>query len=678
MLELFTLCGFVVAQPVFSIFGHAPEEFVFRRIDRFGVLLFAFVVVIAPPVLLWCVGALAAWAGRSIGMVAHDILMGALWMMLGVEVLQRVDILPVLPILLGGVAVAATAIVLSITSRWFMQWITFASPAPLVFGVMFLLFSPVADQVRSSDNLPGMSVAVGNPAPVVMLVLDEFPLASVVDGDGQLEKDLYPNLATLQRQSNTYLNATSNAWATTLSVPSLLTGRLPEGDRLPVAASQPRNLFTLLGKSHELRVHELLSMCPTSLCPRKDSGGLIPRGFGKLMLSATFTFQDAVDPRPDSQSRNGAAFGEAIDAMVKASGGPRVKGEGDELFLPARFSEFLDDLGRPVGKRPPFAFLHLLVPHAPWILLPDGRSYIRSGEGAEVMGLTDDIWGNSRALTSLARQRHILQVQYADRLVGELMRRMKASGLWNRAAVIITADHGVSFEPGQGRRDVTRKNVGEIAWVPLFIKSPGQQIGHDNFKPVQLVDVLPTLADILRIDLPWRVPGQSMLSSTRRPEKRSMLIGGGQRLDVDRGTGRDQMLARSVDVFAPRRGDPWRVYRVGSQASLVGRQVDAFAHQKSPGGEAVLDRRGVWANVSTTSSELPTYVRATISGLRPTSSSVAIAVNGVVAAFADVSDGSPDTEVAALVPPSLLRDGRNQIRLYAVDKSMRLSPLVIH
>ena len=381
LLELFTLCGFVVAQPVFSIFGAAPEEFVFRRIDRLGVLLFTLVVVLVPPLLLWCLGSLAAWAGRSIGMVAHDILMGALWMMLGVEVLQRLDVLPVLPILIGSVAVAATAIVLSITSRSFMQWMTFASPAPLVFALIFLLLSPVADQVRLSDSLPGMSVTVRNPAPVVVVVFDEFPMASLVDADGQLDSDLYPNLAALQRESNTYLNATSNAWATTFSVPSLLTGRLPHGDRLPVAATQPKNLFTLLGKSHELRVHELLSMCPTSLCPRKDSGRLIPRGFGDLMLNATFTFQDSVDPRADAQSRNGAAFGEAIDAMVDASGGSRVQGGRDQLLLPARFSEFLDDLARPAGNRPPFAFLHLLVPHAPWVLLPDGRSYTAPGAG---------------------------------------------------------------------------------------------------------------------------------------------------------------------------------------------------------------------------------------------------------------------------------------------------------
>src|SRR4029078_438778 len=139
--------------------------------------------------------------------------------------------------------------------------------------------SPVSDQVRLSASYPTKSVVVGNPAPVVMIVLDELPLESVVDSDGHVGGDLYPHLAELGRESDTYLNTTSNAWATVLSVPSLLTGRLPTSDRLPVAATHGDTLYTLLGKSYDVRVHELLSLCPTSLCPQPKSG-LVSRGLG--------------------------------------------------------------------------------------------------------------------------------------------------------------------------------------------------------------------------------------------------------------------------------------------------------------------------------------------------------------------------------------------------------------
>ena len=260
---------------------------------------------------------------------------------------------------------------------------------------------------------------------------------------------------------------------------------------------------------------------------------------------------------------------------------------------------------------------------------------------AELLGLDDDTWGRNRALTTLARQRHILQVQYTDRLVGELMRRMKASGLWDRAAVVITADHGVSFQPGQGRRDVTRQNIGEIGWVPLFVKSPGQQAGNESVEPVQLVDVLPTVADILQVELPWRVQGQSVLSPSRLPSPRTMLIAKGRRLDVDRVHGREQMLARSVGAFAPRRGDPWRIYRVGTHASLIGAPIAEFAQSRPEAGPtATLQDSGAWSDVALEASQLPTYVRAEVAGLRRTTTSVVVAVNGAVAAVVDVSKRS--------------------------------------
>ena len=136
------LTGFAVAQPLLSVYGKAPEEFVFRRVDGVGVIAFAAVVVLGPPLLLWLLGSVVAMIGRTPRIISHDLLMGALWFLLAVQVLQRADVLPLLVILLGGVLVAALGISLGIASRGFRSWLTFASPAPLVFALVFLLLSP--------------------------------------------------------------------------------------------------------------------------------------------------------------------------------------------------------------------------------------------------------------------------------------------------------------------------------------------------------------------------------------------------------------------------------------------------------------------------------------------------------------------------------------------------------
>ena len=64
---------------------------------------------------------------------------------------------------------------------------------------LLLLSSPTSRLLDDVDSAgPG---DVGNPIPVVMLVFDELPLASVVDEDGTIDAELYRNLAGLAAES---------------------------------------------------------------------------------------------------------------------------------------------------------------------------------------------------------------------------------------------------------------------------------------------------------------------------------------------------------------------------------------------------------------------------------------------------------------------------------------------
>ena len=73
-----------------------------------------------------------------------------------------------------------------------------------------------------------------------------------------------------------------------------------------------------------------------------------------------------------------------------------------------------------------------------------------------------------------AHQRYLLQVGYVDRLIGRVLRR-PAAGLYDRALVVLTADHGVSFRSGSRR--AARATRRGHARVPLLIKAPGQRRG---------------------------------------------------------------------------------------------------------------------------------------------------------------------------------------------------------
>ena len=51
---------------------------------------------------------------------------------------------------------------------------------------------------------------------------------------------------------------------------------------------------------------------------------------------------------------------------------------------------------------------------------------------------------------------------------------------------------------------MTRRNVEDIAPVPLFVKLPGQRRGRVVGRHVETIDVLPTILDVARV--PVSVP----------------------------------------------------------------------------------------------------------------------------------------------------------------------------
>ena len=82
-------------------------------------------------------------------------------------------------------------------------------------------------------------------------------------------------------------------------------------------------------------------------------------------------------------------------------------------------------------------------------------------------------------LTRHNEQRYLLQLGFVDRLIGRLVRRLKAKGLYDDSLVVVTADHGISWRPGvTTRRLVSPASVDELTPVPLIVKRPGQRRGR--------------------------------------------------------------------------------------------------------------------------------------------------------------------------------------------------------
>jgi hypothetical protein len=310
---------------------------------------------------------------------------------------------------------------------------------------------------------------------------------------------------------------------------------------------------------------------------------------------------------------------------------------------------------------------HTLLPHSPWVYLPSGRQYLH-GPFAALPGLNSALTGRDPTLVRLAWQRHLLQVAAVDRMLGHLIRRLKATRLWNRALVVVVADHGISFRVGEtDRRAVTRGNVARIAPVPLFVKRPRQRQGRVNRDYVRTVDVLPTIAAVLHIRVPWRVSGRSAFS--RAVRGRRVVRVAARRLG-------QPPIALGTRAFQVRWAAAIRAQHAlfgfgaeglygGPHAALLGRTIGRAARRGRV--RALIARRGdlrvrrgrFW----------PTLILGHIvGGARGARRDLAVVVNGRVGAVSRSFrlPGVRGESFAALVPEDLLKLGRNRVRVLSV------------
>jgi hypothetical protein len=226
--ELFALTGLVIAQPVLDVTGRSPDMFLFRRADRLDILGLVAAVTLLPALAIWAVEELAGLVSATVRRHLHLVAVTGLFVLLAVEVVKattglrgpRLAAVAAAGGLLGGVLYAGLS--------WPRLWLRFLIPAPLVFALLFLLVSPTSALVlpARAATVPGppAAAAAGDRPPVVMVLFDEFPLSSLLDANGQIDKRVYPSFAELAGQSTWYRNATGVAGFTPWALPAMLTG----------------------------------------------------------------------------------------------------------------------------------------------------------------------------------------------------------------------------------------------------------------------------------------------------------------------------------------------------------------------------------------------------------------------------------------------------------------------
>jgi hypothetical protein len=610
------------------------------------------------------IGAAIVWALRGYGW----------WAMLVFVALLVTALLlpPVADPLAGSAAALPLALALGVAGAVLYaraapvrSFVSVLSVAPLVVLLLFLVVSPVRGLLFPSDAGAAVAGPSRSTVPIVHVVLDELPTSTLTDAEGAIDAELFPNFAQLARESTWYRNATTVNDTTAAAVPAQLTGEQPQPGELPITADHPRNLFTLFEHSHELTVVEpITDLCPARLCDHVRPGTI--HRWQSLESDLEVVVQHLLLP---ADMREGLPavdrVWEGFEAGSVSDAGELERGANlkrDVLARLARddatagFERAIASLARQ-ESRPPLLFVHSTLPHGPWRYLPDGHQY--PIEGKEYLGLSPDAWTGPQWQVDQGFQRHVLQVQYVDRLLGRLFGALRSRGLFDDSVIVVTADHGVSFTTGQPRRPVNHANVGAIAPVPFFVKLPDQHDGRVDDRAVRTIDVLPTIAKAAGVRLPWKADG---IPADEREVDPAAPI------DVSH-MGEPVLTEPLASVLAKRRARDEvearllrdGTYAIGPRPDLIGRRVG-----QRPGGQPAM--------VDHTAAVIPSFVSGHVDELKP-NTEIAVAVDGRVEATTRVYRDDGRALFAALVPPSSLRDGANAIAVFEVLAGGELRPL---
>jgi hypothetical protein len=239
---------FAVAQPLLDLLGRNAEFFLARATPQLDILMLGLILAVGIPLLLGLVVAGINKINATAGEILHGIILAVLSSVLVLQIISMtpIDRLPGWAELVlagaGGVGIWY-AYDRSETLRNVGRY---AAIAPIVILALFLFVSPVSQLVFSSGEIEKPSeVKVADPAPVVMVIFDEFPIASLMDGDGVISPDIYPGFARLVEDGTWFRNAATVQQQTEESVPAILSGKNPPSGKLPTASDHPLTLFTL-------------------------------------------------------------------------------------------------------------------------------------------------------------------------------------------------------------------------------------------------------------------------------------------------------------------------------------------------------------------------------------------------------------------------------------------------
>ena len=657
-LQIFAVTALAVAQPLFDVVSREPTFFVARNTTSGQLAAFVAIVCMALPLALVGIEAIFTRLHAVAGRFVHVLLLTALGSVLLLPLLKRTEGMDTIPLLAVALALAGSAAVGCSRFNVGNMFLTALSPAAVVVPAVFLVNPEVRGAVVGTD-ITADAAHVAHAPPLVVVVFDEFPTNSLMNGDRKIDGGRYPHFARLAADATWYRNASTVSSQTAWAVPAMVTGKYPvEPHAVPTRRYYPNSLFSMLSESYQMTVFgRFLQLCPPNACTYDLE---VHDTLWDLTADLALVYSHVVAPEL-LVARLPPVVGD-WRSFADRRRFREVDGERRRNDRMSEYDRFLSAITPDPDGR--LYYLHTLTPHMPFEYVPSGTRYRAPDyqgrrEGGELLFGKSDPW-----LPVVLQQRHLLQVGFADRFIGALIDRLQSQGIYDEALIVVTADHGASFQHGQRRRARADGNLADILLVPLIVKLPQQVSGMVSDRVVETIDIVPTIADVLSATVPYEVDGRSLLDVSG-PERahRTFIQRNAERVRVEtyaqqlQDPGLEQKLLRFHSGL----------YGTGPDASLVGRSVSTLDLPVGSAAVATLENVSAFENVDVEAETLPLYVRGTIAGGPTGGVSLAISVNGVIVATTVSYLEQGERVFASMIPEEALVSGANEVQVLVLD-----------
>lgn len=361
------------------------------------------------------------------------------------------------------------------------------APRSLSAALGLLLFLPAAAAEAAPAPAAGPAPSAGparDPAPTaarnVLFILTDT-LSPFHLGCYGYDRDVSPVMDGLAARGALFESAWSTACWTKPAIPSLFTGRFPSEHAVFEGSSKDRSGAI---------TSDVLAESWTTLAEALAAAGWRTGGFIE-----------------NAQIRGFLGFAQGFDVYDDRGG------TAEELFAKCR--DWLESS----GDRPFFAYVHLLDVHWPY-RPPEPFDRLFSPPGGTFLDDPDVDWKAARKAinrgdqgldeAALRRMRDLYdgEIAWMDRAIGRALDGLREGGFLENTLLVLVADHGEEFgEHGRiGHGQALRET---LVRVPLLVVGPGIP-PHRTKAPASLIDLYPTILDLLGLEAPADLPGRSL------------------------------------------------------------------------------------------------------------------------------------------------------------------------